>query len=111
MSGAVTESELLAAMVEGRSYRRSDVGSLLVDKPKAAVHDALEGLVRKGAVWRTYVGKRFEYIRLTLVQLTDMAQRKADRSDMPDWMKKTLTGYGDWLDRHRALAMSTRRTA
>ncbi|WP_175969675.1 hypothetical protein [Burkholderia sp. BCC0322] len=111
MSGAVTEHELLETMVEGYSYRRSDVTSLLYDKPKAAVLDALEALVKKGSVWRTYVGGRFEYIRLTLVQLADMAQRKADQSDTPEWMGKALTGYGDWLDRHHALAMSTRRTA
>ncbi|MCA8266472.1 hypothetical protein [Burkholderia vietnamiensis] len=111
MSGAVTERELLEAMAEGRSYRRSDVPALMSDRPQAAVLDALEGLVKKGAVWRTYVGSRFEYIRLTIAELADMAHRKADQIDVPEWMKKTLTGYGDWLEKHRALAMSTRRTA
>ncbi|HEF4742856.1 TPA: hypothetical protein SAO08_002703 [Burkholderia multivorans] len=111
MSGAVTENELLQTMIAGRSYRRSDVASLLGDRPSAAVLDALEALVRKGAVWRTYVGSRFEYIRLTLVQLAEMTQRKADQVDAPKRSGKPLTGYGDWLDGHRALAMSTRRTA
>ncbi|KUZ66836.1 hypothetical protein WI36_24010 [Burkholderia ubonensis] len=111
MSGAVTEHELLQTMIVGRSYRRSDVASLLDEKPTAAVLDALEALVRKGIVWRTYVGSRFEYIRLTIVQLADMANRKADQIDTPKRAGKPLTGYGDWLERHRALAMSTRGTA
>lgn len=93
MTNAVTESELLATMVEGYRYRRSDLVELFCEAPAPAVHDALEGLVRKGQVWKPYAGGRYEYVRLSPADLADMAQRRADRSEAPPWMNATLRGY------------------
>lgn len=108
MTNAVTEEELLSTMVEGYSYRRSDVAALIYDKPSGAVLDVLDALVNKGDVWRTYAGGRFEYVRLSERNLSDMRQRRADRSDVPAWMRGVLTGYAAALARHRALCEASR---
>ncbi|CAB3779246.1 hypothetical protein LMG28688_00777 [Paraburkholderia caffeinitolerans] len=105
----VTESELLAAMVQGHSYRFDAVARLIPEAPKAAVKDALSGLVDKGDVWKTYVGGRWEYIRLSEQDFDDMRKRSADRVDIPDWMRGQLTGYEATLARHRAVCEASRR--
>ncbi|KVZ18601.1 hypothetical protein WT88_29400 [Burkholderia stagnalis] len=108
MTNAVTEEELLSTMVEGYSYRRSDVAALICDKPSGAVLDVLDTLVNKGAVWRTYAGSRFEYVRLSAQDLADMRQRRADRIDVPTWMRGVLNGYAATLAQHRAVCEASR---
>ncbi|WP_175795925.1 hypothetical protein [Burkholderia anthina] len=105
----VTESELLSAMVEGHSYRFDAVARLIEEAPKPAVRDALDGLVKKGDVWRTYVGGRWEYVRLSAQDFAHMRKRNADRVDVPDWMRGQLTGYQATLIRHRAVCEASRR--
>lgn len=81
-------------MVEGKSYRQSEVATLIDGATRMSAIDALSGLVRKGLVWRTYNGGRWEFIRLSVADLDSMQKRRADRSDVPEWMTNgSLSGY------------------
>ncbi|WP_143811132.1 hypothetical protein [Paraburkholderia piptadeniae] len=99
---------MLDAMVEGKSYRVDAVANLIPDAPKPAVKDALLGLVKKGDVWKTYNGGRWEYVRLSTQDFDDMRTRRADRVDIPEWMRGSLTGYEATLGRHRAVCEASR---
>ncbi|HDR9065527.1 TPA: hypothetical protein ACU967_002285 [Burkholderia contaminans] len=104
----VTERELLDVMVEGQNYRADAVARLMNDAPTAVVRDTLDGLARKGKVWKTYTGGRWEYVRLSSQDFADMRQRRADRIDIPLWMRGGLTGYTAALARHQSVCLASR---
>jgi hypothetical protein len=93
MPNLVTESGLLARMRESITYRKHEVAELFPEDPAAVVFDVLESLVDRGQVWRTYDCGRWSYIRLSSDELEQIQRRQADRSEIPAWMSKTLTGY------------------
>lgn len=93
MPNLVTKSGLLSRMRESITYRKHEVAELFPDDPSSVVFEVLESLVGRGQVWRTYDGGRWSYIRLSAEEIEQTRQRQADRSETPDWMTKTLTGY------------------
>ena len=106
----VSPHELAEVMQPGTLYSQDTVLDLLPGRPRSCVRDTLHLMVSKGQVWRHNQRGAVTFQLLEGQALRDAIDKKTTSIEPPAWMKKELTGYGDWLSRRtQELSVTVRK--